>query len=88
MAGADLAKKLIKENRNEGKVIALGSTVENQKYMLVKLNNNKGIIYQIDYGSDIRFSNNINLEDEVKLKLLDEYTAEWQVNKHGPEQVI
>ena len=88
MAGIELAKKLINDKKDKGKVIALGKTTENQKYLIIKLDDDKGIIYQIDFGSDIRFSNNINLEDEIVLKLLDEYSAEWQVNKRGPEQII
>jgi len=87
MAGIDLAEKLIRDKKSKGKVIAIGSTTENQKYMLVKIENDRGIIYQLDYGSDIRFANNINLEDEIELKVLDKYNAEWQIIKAGPKQI-
>ena len=88
MAGINLAEKLIKDKKDEGKVIALGKTIYNEKYLIIQLENDKGIIYQIDYGSDIRFSNNINLEDSVKLFQIDEYSAEWRVIKSGPKQII
>ena len=88
MAGIGLAKQLISDKKGKGKVIALGKTVYQEKYVLIQLEGDKGRIYQIDYGADIKLEDNINLEDVIELRILDEYTAKWEVVKHGSRQML
>ena len=83
MAGINLAKQLIKEKKNKGKVIASGNTVYNEKYVIIHLEGDHGKIYQIDHGGDIKLQDNIGLEDIIELKILDEYTAEWVIVEPG-----
>lgn len=83
MAGISLAKKLISERRNKGKVIALGKTIYGERFMLIQLEDDRGRIHQLDYGSDIRFAQVINLNDIVELEMKDEYTAMWEVKVRG-----
>jgi hypothetical protein len=82
MAGIELAKNLIKDGKNKGKVIATGVTSEHNRYMLIKLDTN-GVLHQVDYGSDIKFDDVINLNDIVELQILDEYCAMWKVIGHA-----
>ena len=82
MAGIELAQNLIKSGKNKGKVIARGVTSENHRYMLIKLDIG-GVLHQVDYGSDLRFDDVINLDNIVELVLLDEHCAMWKVVGHA-----
>lgn len=78
MAAIAEAKKQIKARKNKGTVIAIGKTIDGDKFLLIDLNGGKGIVVVFDYGSDVRFERGIKMEDRVQLKLLDSHTAEWQ----------
>lgn len=84
MAGIKLAENLIQEGKNKGKVIAQGTTVTGDSYVIVKLHKDLGILHQIDYGSDISIDSNINLDDIVELIKMDDYSAIW-VQVDSPE---
>jgi len=82
MAGIKEAKDLDKNNMNEGRVLYKGEFIDNElliKFLLIELENDKGIITQFDYGSDLRFDNNISVGNYVYLKIIDDYTAEWRI---------
>ena len=78
MAGFKEAKQLIQKKRNKGTVIALGKTIDGDKYLLIDLEKGKGIVVVFDCGSDVRFEHGIKKTDMVELKLLDKITAQWQ----------
>jgi len=78
MAGIQNAEKLIKENKDYGKVIECGKYQDGTKIdFYYKISLNHGNIDVVDYGSDVRVANNIELGDMVKLTILDEVSAMW-----------
>lgn len=87
MAGIGFAKQLVQDNKNRGKVIATGRTVNNEKYILVQLEGDKGRIHQIDHGGDIRLEPSIGLNDIVELSIVDEYSAIWKTVENGGVQI-
>jgi len=79
MAGMNIAKKLIKQKRNKGRVIAKGKTIyEDEKFMIIEIPKDRGTETVFDYGTDIRFQKGIKLKEKVQLKIISEGTAEWQ----------
>lgn len=47
------------------------------KYIIIRLKDG-GLITQYDYGSDIRIADEIEVQDEVMLMSVSNWSAEWQ----------
>jgi len=79
MAGIMEAKELSYKLKNTGVVIAEGITSEESKYLIIRLDNDKGVITQFDYGSDLEIDKEIQVGNKVKLTLVNEYHAKWEI---------
>lgn len=80
MAGNKEAEKLIEEGRSSGVVLDGGTFEEENKlvnYVLIRLDNDNGIITQFDYGSDLKLDQLMEIGDRVNLEKLDEYNYIW-----------
>lgn len=78
MAGINLARRLIRENRHVGKVIAKGKTKDQDLFMILKIVNDQGTETVFDYGGDIMFDSKIKIGDRVKLRMVNNNMAEWR----------
>lgn len=82
MAGIYNAVKLKNKGMDKGVVLYKGEFVDEHilfKFIIIKLNNDSGLIIQFDYNSDISFDEDIVTGSKVELLILDEYTAKWEV---------
>ena len=81
MAGIVESKKLVEDKKNAGTVLYKGYFIDDYilfDFIIVKLDNDMGIIPQCDYGSDLHISNKIKVGDKVKLVIHDGYSSEWK----------
>ena len=92
MGGTVRANRLIKEKRNKGIVIQIGSFIDNDKlkydYIYVKPHNNKKIVYAVSYGSDVYISKDIRIGDNIELVAMKfPYGYAW-IKKNEPCEYI
>lgn len=76
MAGITQAKQLVNQNKNNGRMIGTGWTINQEHFILIKLKSGE-VIHQIDYGSDLSIHDSCTLGERVRLDIIDEYSAEW-----------
>ena len=70
MAGSARANKLMRQGRDKGKALQIGSYIDldgqKVRYMYVKREGKK-LVYAVSYGGDVYISKKINPGDEVEL---------------------
>ena len=73
MAGIKLIERLLKEGKTNGKVIALGRTIDKDNYVIIKWDGDKGFSTIFDYGSDVHIAENVRVSSLVCVKKISEY---------------
>ncbi len=48
------------------------------KFMIIELEENKGIYTVFDYGGDVRISDDIKVNDYVRLGIFNNWNAKWE----------
>jgi len=77
MAGINEIEKLIDEKKTHGEVILCGKTPDGEDCLVIKLDDDKGIITQFAYGSDLAIDESIELGSCVNLVQYDDYCGAW-----------